>query len=65
MGSARGWCCAAHSGRAPQVRAAAAYRLQWAGILNRDYPGWRDDLDRWRYLLTLSRDWPGRWTSGV
>lgn len=55
-----GWCCWRHGGATQRVRAAADYRLQWAGTLNKSYPDWRENIEQWRRLLTLSRDWPGR-----
>jgi hypothetical protein len=58
--SARGsFVCFVHGGAAPQVRAMAQYRLSAVRLLDRDAPGWRDDPERWRYLLTPGRSWHG------
>jgi hypothetical protein len=54
-----GFVCRCHGGSVPRVRALADQRLPYAKLLDRDVPDWRDDLEKWRHLLTPGRSWHG------
>jgi hypothetical protein len=53
------WTCHWHLGATSQNLRLAAERLPYAKLLDRDVPDWRDDLEKWRHLLTPGRSWHG------
>jgi hypothetical protein len=51
--------CHWHLGSTEQALYLAAKRLPLVKLLDRDEPRWRDDPQKWHYLLTPARSWHG------